>query len=247
MTRTGKVYLVGAGPGDPDLLTRKALRVLSLADVVIYDRLVGREILTLANPRAILIDGGKRYGEQAETQDAIHCAFLRYGDRTIVRLKGGDPMVFGRGGEELDFLVRNGFDVELVPGVSSAIAAPALAGIALTYRGVATSFAVVAGHRESVCALDWSAYAGIDTLVVLMGVEFRDLIAGSLISAGRPASQPVAFVTQASTNRERYVESTLGDVAKGSVPVEAPSVMVIGEVVSLRTPWRQMMTEEAFA
>lgn len=247
MTRTGKVYLVGAGPGDPDLLTRKAQRLLDLADVVIYDRLVSREILALANPLAILVDGGKRYGRQEEIQAEIHRAFLRHRHRTIIRLKGGDPMVFGRGGEELAFLVEHGFDVELIPGVSSAIAAPALAGIPLTYRGVAASFAVIAGHRQSVCSIDWAAHRGIDTLVVLMGVEFRDVIAGSLIAAGRPAGQPVAFLTEASTDRERYVESTLGVVARGSVEVGSPSVMVIGEVVRLRTPWKQPALAEATA
>lgn len=247
MTRTGKVYLVGAGPGDPDLLTRKALRLLEQAEVVIYDRLVSREILALANPRAILIDGGKRYGEQEAIQAGILRAFSNYRGREIVRLKGGDPMVFGRGGEELAYLTERGFDVEVVPGVSSAIAAPALAGIPLTYRGISASFAIVAGHRQSVCSLDWCAYRSVDTLVVLMGVEFRDVIAGSLIAAGRPETQPIAFVTEASTGRERYTESTLGAVARGKVEVEAPSVMVIGEVVRLRTPWRAAALEEASA
>lgn len=247
MTRTGKVYLVGAGPGDPDLLTRKALRLLDQAEIVIHDRLVSREILALVNSRSILIDGGKRYGEQEEVQSEIHRAFLRYRHRVIVRLKAGDPMVFGRGGEELAYLANHGFDVEVVPGVSSAIAAPALAGIPLTYRGVAASFAVVAGHRQSVCALDWSAYRGVDTLVVLMGVEFRDVIAGSLIAAGRPVDQPVAFVTEASTKSERCVASTLAAVARGGVDVEAPSVMVIGEVVRLRTAWNRRAFCEATA
>jgi uroporphyrin-III C-methyltransferase len=241
------VYLVGAGPGDPGLLTRKALRLLEDAEVVIHDRLVSSEILSLANPRAILVDGGKRFGEQERIQAEIHRAFLRHRDRVLVRLKAGDPMVFGRGGEELAFLSEHGFEVEVVPGVSSAVAAPALAGIPLTYRGVAASFAVIAGHRQSVCSVDWTAYRGIDTLVVLMGVELRDVIAGSLIGAGRPASQPVAFVTEASTRRERYVESTLGAVARGRVEVEAPSVMLIGEVVRLRTPWRAPALEEAAA
>lgn len=249
MVQKAKVYLVGAGPGDPDLLTRKALRVLANADCIIYDRLVSPEVLALANPDAAFIYAGKEQGQQETIQSEIFVWFLRTGElvRTIVRLKSGDPMVFGRGGEELEFLVRNGFEVEVVPGVSAAIAAPALAGIPLTYRGVAASFAVIAGHRQSVSALDWAAYRGIDTLVVLMGVEYRDLIAGSLIANGRPAAQPVAFIESSSTSRERVVETTLGAVARREVAVEAPAVMVIGEVVARRcvAPVRQSM--ETFA
>jgi len=236
VVQKAKVYLVGAGPGDPDLLTRKALRVLEQADCILYDRLVSPSILELANPSARLIYVGKEPGQQDEVQAEIYGWFLREGQRarTIVRLKSGDPMVFGRGGEELEFLARHGFAVEVVPGVSSAISAPALAGIPLTYRGTASSFAVIAGHRQSVATLDWSIYSAIDTLVVLMGVEYRDLIAGSLISQGRPASQPVAFIESSCTPRERVVETTLGALARREVEVASPAVMVIGEVVALR-------------
>lgn len=237
MTRMGKVYLVGAGPGDPELLTRKALRLLEQADVVVYDRLVSAEILALANPKAVLIYAGKEQGEQQRIQAAIFDQLLHYASRasTIVRLKSGDPMVFGRGGEELEFLMGRGIECEVVPGISSAVAAPALAGIPVTYRGVATSFAIIAGHRESVSGVDWGSYRAIDTLIVLMGVEFRDMIAGSLIAAGRPASQPVAFIERASTDSERVVETTLSQIARRRVAVEAPAVMVIGEVVRLRS------------
>lgn len=247
MAQRGKVYLVGAGPGDPDLLTRKALRVLEDADVVIYDRLVSADILALANPRAVLLDAGKEQGQQQEIQDRIYSWFLAFRDTDsmIVRLKGGDPMVFGRGAEEMHFLLRNGFDAELVPGVSSAIAAPALAGIPVTYRGVAASFAVIAGHRQSVTELDWSVYRGIDTLVVLMGVENRDIIAASLIEQGRPATQPVAFIENASTDRERVVESTLGEVARRNTDVAAPAVFIIGDVVALRSRLLSQITGEA--
>lgn len=237
MAQRGKVYLVGAGPGDPDLLTRKALRALEDADVVIYDRLVSPEILALANPHATFLYAGKEQGQQQEMQDQIYSWFLDFRDTysTIVRLKSGDPMVFGRGAEEMQFLLCNGFDVELVPGISSAIAAPSLVGIPLTYRGVAASFAVVAGHRQSLTELDWSIYRGIDTLVVLMGVENRDIIAASLMEHGRPSTQPVAFIQNASTDQERIVESTLDEVARRKVDVEAPAVFVIGEVVALRS------------
>jgi len=239
-----KVYLVGAGPGDPDLITRKALRLLEQADVIIHDRLVSEEILALANPQAEFLYAGKEAGEQERVQNEIYGWLLEYRNRAriIVRLKSGDPMIFGRGGEELEFLLRHGFEAEVVPGVSSAIAAPSLAGIPLTYRGTAASFAVIAGHRQSICALDWSAYSGIDTLIVLMGVEQRDFIAGSLIAYGRPQDQPVAFIINASTPRERIVEATLGQVARREVEVESPAVFVIGEVVRLRAK----LTTQAF-
>lgn len=236
MARRGKVYLVGAGPGDPELLTCKALRLLEQADVIIHDRLISPEILTLANPNAVLIDAGKDPGQQQQVQQRIFDLILRYAWQvsTIVRLKSGDPMVFGRGGEELEFLLDHGLACEVVPGISSALAAPSLAGIPVTYRGVATSFAVIAGHRQSVTALNWSIYRHIDTLVVLMGVEHRDVIAGSLIAAGRPSTQPVAFIERASRDSERVLETTLSEVARNRIAVEAPAVMVIGEVVALR-------------
>jgi uroporphyrin-III C-methyltransferase len=231
------VYLVGAGPGDPELLTRKALRLLEQADAIIYDRLVSAEILALANPGAAFIYAGKSQGQQDEVQAEIFDWFLRLADSAniIVRLKSGDPMVFGRGGEELAFLSDHGIGAEVVPGVSSALAGPGLAGIPVTHRGVAASFSVIAGHRQSLTSLDWSVYQGVDTLVILMGVEHRDVIAHTLIEQGRPADHPVAFIENASTGRERIVESTLGAVARGRVAVEAPAVIVIGEVVRHRT------------
>jgi uroporphyrin-III C-methyltransferase len=232
-----KVYLVGAGPGDPDLLTRKALRILQQADVVIYDRLISKEVLSLANPSAQLIYAGKRKGEQDEVQSEIYRAFLHHaaGARTIVRLKSGDPTVFGRCGEELAFLHENGIDAEVIPGISSALAAPALNGIPLTFRNIATSFTVIAGHRESIQSVDWASYSRIDTLIILMGVDNRVAIAESLLQAGRPPHEAVAFIENASTARERVVETTLADVRSGSVDVNSPAVIVIGDVVRCRT------------
>ena len=249
MASMAKVYLVGAGPGDPDLLTRKALRLLEQADVILYDRLVSDEILALANPLARLIDVGKQQGQQEEIQTEIFTWILRLSrsSSTIVRLKSGDPMVFGRGGEELEFLAQHGIEAEVVPGLSSALAAPALAGIPVTYRGVAASFSVIAGHRQSLTTLDWSVYKGVDTLIILMGVEHRDVIAHTLIEQGRPASQPVAFLENASTPSERVVESTLELVARRQAEVTAPAVMVIGEVVRHRTTLRRAMLQEAVA
>jgi uroporphyrin-III C-methyltransferase len=242
-----KVYLVGAGPGDPDLLTRKAERLLAQAEAVIYDKLVSPEILALANPNALFVHAHKQQGLQEEVQAEIFAWYLRLRSVSgpIVRLKSGDPMVFGRGAEELEFLTQHGFDVEIVPGVSSVTAAPALAGIPLTYRGVASSFTVLAGHRQAVKEIDWPAFRHTGTLVVLMGVENRAEIATCLIHGGRPARDPVAFLQYVSTDRECVRESTLEEVSRGKVEVEAPAIFVIGEVVRLRTTPQSRVHETA--
>lgn len=241
-----KVYLMGAGPGDPDLLTVKALRVLRTADVVLYDRLVSPEVLSLASPRAELIYVGKHEGEQESTQQLIFELLLQHAraGKTVARLKGGDPCVFGRAGEEWLSLARNGIEVEIVPGVSSALAAPELAGVPLTYRGLSHGFAVVAGHCAGAGGVDWRDYARVDTLVILMGVQERAHIARALIRAGRRADEPAVFVERSSTPEERVVDTTLGAVAAGGVEVEAPAVFVIGAVAALRTELAVRALEE---
>lgn len=231
-----KVYLVGAGPGDPELLTVKAAKLISLADVILYDRLVSTEILALARAEARLIYVGKEKGHAEETQQRIfgELALHAFCGRTVLRLKGGDPMVFGRGAEEWAFLARLGIDVEVVPGISSAIAAPALAAIPLTLRGVARSFAVVTGQDRDGFREDWQSCMGIDTLVILMGVAHRQRIARALIDSGRPASQACAFIERSSSPRERLVTTTLGSIAAGSVEVESPAIWICGDVVDHR-------------
>ena len=232
----GKVYLLGAGPGDPELLTIKGLRILRDADVILYDRLVSPEILALANPAALLIHTGKRHGRQEEIQNEINALMLQHAipGKTVVRLKGGDPMVFGRGAEEWALLAAHGIEVELIPGISSAIAVPALAGIPVTCRGVSSSFAVITGHNQKSETPDWVKFRLVDTLVILMGVENRVRIATELIALGRPATEPVAYIERGSTDRERVVTATLAEVARGEVQVDSPAVCVIGEVVRLR-------------
>jgi uroporphyrin-III C-methyltransferase len=235
-TATGKVYLVGAGPGDPELLTLKALRLLREADVVIYDRLVSPRTLALANCDARLIHAGKEQGQQERIQREIESQMLEnaLAGRIVVRLKGGDPMVFGRGAEEWRFLAERGIAVELVPGVSSALAVPALAGLPLTCRGVASSFAVIAGHRRNLSTQNWARYLHVDTLVILMGVDNRRSIARNLIKAGRSTEEPLAFVERGSTESERVVTATLGEVARGVIEVRPPAILVIGQAVRLR-------------
>lgn len=229
------IYLVGAGPGDPDLLTVKALRVLQRADVVLYDRLISAEVLSCINAQAMLIDVGKEEGQQHEIQQQIVPLLIEWSAKaqTVVRLKSGDPMVFARGGEELAELLEAGCEVEVVPGVSSALAAPELAGIPLTFRGVARSFAIVTGHGKDGMLQDWAAYARVDTLIILMGVRKRAVIAAELLRVGRPEDEPVAFIERASTPTERRVFSTLGQVAAGETEVENPAVWVVGEVVAV--------------
>jgi uroporphyrin-III C-methyltransferase len=233
----GKVCLVGAGPGDPDLLTLKAARRLREAEVVLYDRLVSAEILTLADPNAIFIDTGKEEGHAEAIQQDIHRLLLQYAweGKRVVRLKGGDPFVFGRGGEEVLFLRQHGIDVEVVPGISSAIAAPALAGIPVTHRGVAASVTVMTARCKGGTEADWSKVARVDTLVILMGVKWRERIARHLLACGRPAKEPAAFIERATTSRERVIETTLGAIAAGKVTVESPAVLVLGAVVKMRS------------
>ena len=234
--KSGKLYLIGAGPGDPELLTLKAARCLRQCDVVLYDRLVNPQILAMSREGAELINVGKHEGEQEHTQKQILNLIRLHvlAGKVVGRLKGGDPLIFGRGAEEWAFGLELGIDVELIPGVSSAIGVPGLAGIPLTYRKVSQSFAVITGHCHQGRAEDWQRYAAVDTLVILMGVQNRAFIAQSLIEAGRSSSEPVAFVQRGSLPEEEVVESTLGEVADGCIEVHSPAVFVVGQVVRVR-------------
>lgn len=229
-------FLVGAGPGRADLLTLRAAELLRSADVVLHDRLVSDEVLSLARPGAELIYVGKGEGEQDRTQDRIFDLFagLAATSRRVVRLKGGDPMVFGRGAEEWAWLAERGLPVEIVPGVSSAIGAPELAGIPASFRSAGCGFAVVTGACAGGAPNVWSRYAAVETLIILMGVARRAEIARALIAAGRPQDEPVCFIENGSTERERVLVADLASVAAGAVEVAAPAVWVTGEVVRLR-------------
>jgi uroporphyrin-III C-methyltransferase len=229
----GTLYLIGAGPGDPELLTLKAARIIGECDVLLYDRLIGPGVLKFAKPAAELIYVGKREGEQEQTQRQIFQMILHFANagKSIGRLKGGDPMVFGRGGEEWALATSHGIPTVLIPGISSAIGVPGIAGIPLTYRLVSDAFAVVTAHHQQGEASDWQKYAAIDTLVILMGVKNRVFIAQSLITAGRPHDDAVAFIERGSLPSQRIVESVLSEVAAGRVDVRSPAVFVIGPVV----------------
>lgn len=239
-TAPGQVWIVGAGPGDPELLTVKAVRALENADVVLYDRLVGAGVLELIPATTERIYVGKGHGDQDSLQPEIMTQLEQFAlaGKRVVRLKGGDPFVFGRGAEEWAHLGARDIKVHVVPGISSSLAVPSLAGIPLTFRAVARAFAVVTGHRaidpDAGSPPDWADCARVDTLVVLMGVGERVSIATALIAAGRDPSEPCAFIERGTTPRERVIVSSLSLVSDGLVDVEAPAVWVIGRVVNLR-------------
>ncbi len=228
-----KAFLVGAGPGDPKLLTLSAVDALRASDVVLCDRLVHPEILAHTKATATSIFVGKEYGRQEEIQNEIYAYFEQFAGRDLVltRLKGGDPYVFGRGAEEYLRLVELGFDVQVIPGISSCIGVPGLASIPLTVRGVSRGFAVVTGHCAGDDSLDWSAYSRIDTLVILMGVKERCRIARNLIDSGRAADEPMAFIENGSLSDEKIILCTLSEVASGGVSVRSPAVAIVGAAV----------------
>ena len=238
---SGRVVLVGAGPGDPDLITVKGLRWLRRADVVVYDQLVGPALLEEAPAEALRIFAGKSAGRHYLEQSAINAILIHHAEagRLVIRLKGGDPFVFGRGGEEVLACARAGVTVEVVPGVSSALAVPAAAGIPVTHRGLASSFAVVTGHEDPgklESAVDWERLAAaVDTLVILMGVGAFPRIALRLLAAGRSAATPVAVIHRGTTEAEETLVGTLGDLAVRSAQLQSPAVIVIGEVVTFRS------------
>ena len=227
------VYLVGAGPGEADLLTLRASRVLGRADVVVFDRLVDPAVLEMARSDAELIDVGKRPGH-SNSQDLINALLVSLGQTRacVVRLKGGDPFVFGRGGEEYEALAGAGVSCEVVPGVSSAFAAPAVAGIPVTHRGLSHGVTVVTGHAREGAAVDFRRLANPDvTLVVLMGVQRRASIVVELIEGGLEPATPVAVIERAHMKGQRVQRARLDELDR--LDVTAPAVLVIGPVSEL--------------
>lgn len=232
------VYLVGAGPGDPGLLTRRGAELLAGADVVVYDRLVDPALLALARPGAELVDAGDR---GVGRQDEINALLVDRGRAglSVVRLKGGDPFLFGRGGEEAEALAAAGVPWEPVPGVSSALAVPAYAGVPATHRGLSSSVTVVTGHVGDPTApggVDWESLARAGgTIVVLMGMATREEIARRLVAAGRPPDTPVVVVQWGTTPAQRTARTTLAGL--GAVDLGSPSVVVVGPVAGLDLSW----------
>ena len=241
-TKQGKVFLVGAGPGDPDLMTIKGRECIRRADVIIYDHLADPVLLTSASKNTEIIYAGKKGGHHTLSQTEINALIISKAKKggIVTRLKGGDPFVFGRGGEEAQTLVEAGVSFEVVPGVTSAIAAPAYAGIPLTHRNFTSAFTVVTGHEDplkSESRINWSALAKIGgTIVFLMGVKNLPHIVQQLIRNGMDADTPVALVRWGTTPRQKAVTGTLANiVAKTEAAgIKAPAIIVIGDVVRLR-------------
>ena len=245
----GWVWLVGAGPGDPGLLTLHGMNALRQADVVVYDARVSEEILSWA-PQAEVIYAGKRGGKPSAQQRDISLKLvdLAHDDRRVVRLKGGDPFVFGRGGEEAQSLVQHGIPIRIVPGITAGVGGLAYAGIPVTHRDVNQSVTFVTGHDQSgqtPDTLDWAAIGrGSQVIVIYMGMKHIGRIAEALISGGRPASDPVAVVTTATTDDQRVLETTL-DMAEADIArlgMEPPAIICIGKAVQMRDvlDWQAM-------
>ena len=241
-SKPGKVYLIGAGPGDPGLITLKGRELLSRAEVVIYDRLASPRLLSFARPDAERIYVGKRTGRHTVDQDGINKLIVEKAreGKLVARLKGGDPFIFGRGGEEAQVLAQEGIPFEVVPGVTSAIAVPAYAGIPLTHRAHTASVAFITGHRHvdrNEADIDWENLAkGVGTLVFLMGVKNLPFIVEQLMSFGRRPDTPVAVIRWGTTPLHRSVSGTLSDIVHkvADANLKPPAIIVIGDVVSLR-------------
>ncbi len=235
----GKVYLTGAGPGDIELLTVKALRVIKEADVIIYDRLANPDILEYAKDGCEFVYVGKEDGRHIMPQDdmneVIYQNALKHAN--VVRLKGGDPFVFGRGGEEALYLLERDVKFEIIPGITSAISAPAYAGIPVTHRGVSVSFRVVTGHEspnKKVSQIPWDTFKTDDTIVFLMGLHNLPKISEKLIEIGKDRDYPVAVISKGTTKDQSVVVGTLENIVEKAKDIPTPALIVVGRVVELR-------------
>jgi uroporphyrinogen III methyltransferase / synthase len=253
MIKQGKVYIIGAGPGDPGLITLRGAACIREADVIIYDHLVGPEILRHAGAKARLIYAGKQGGDHTLSQDEINRRLVEEAGQgaVVARLKGGDPFIFGRGGEEAEVLREAGISFEIVPGVTSAIAVPAYAGIPLTHRSHTSTVAFVTGHEDPTKGesdIDWAALAGIGTLVFLMGVKNIAMIAENLIRCGKDAATPAALVRRGTTPDQQTLTGTLADIAQkaGENRFGPPAILVVGGVVGLRQAMNWFETKPLF-
>ena len=234
-----QVYLTGAGPGDIELLTLKAHRVITEADVIIYDRLANPEILEMAKDGCEFVYVGKEDGRHTLPQDEINEVIYKNALKhdVVVRLKGGDPFVFGRGGEEGAYLHKRGINYEIIPGITSAISVPAYAGIPVTHRGVAVSFRVVTGHEspnKEVSQIPWENFKTDDTIVFLMGLHNLSKISSKLIEIGKPKNYPCAVISKGTTKEQSVVVGTLEDIVEKARRVSTPALIIVGHVVELR-------------
>lgn len=238
--KQGKVFLVGAGPGDPDLITVKGLRAIQAADVILYDRLINDDLLQAAKTNAQLVYCGKLPNDHWMRQEAINQFLIKHvkNGKVVTRLKGGDPFVFGRGGEEAEALAKHDIPFEIIPGITAGIAVPAYAGIPVTHREHSSSFALVTGHRHTNSSdhIHWESLAkGIDTVVFYMGVKNLPTIQEKMLEHGRDEMTPVAFIHWGTTKDQRTLIGTLGNIVEKvrEENVKNPAIIVIGDVVTL--------------
>jgi uroporphyrin-III C-methyltransferase len=239
--KKGRVFICGAGPGDPKLVTLRAIELLKTCDVVLYDRLVGKEIIDQIPAGIEKVYVGRTVGDLTTHQDRTNELMVKYAKKgkDVLRLKGGDPFIFGRGAEEAEYLIKHGIKFEIVPGITSAIASPAYAGIPLTHRRYSSSVAIVTGHEgaeKDELTVRWDRLAGaVDTIVILMGIGQLDQISRDLIKAGMKKSTKVTIIASGTTDRQRVVGGTLGSIAGAArkTGVKPPAVIVIGRVAGL--------------
>ena len=245
---TGKVFIVGAGPGDPKLITLKAVESIKSADIVLYDRLVSKKIVAMIPKRAEKMYVGRDVGDDYKHQDTTNDMMVKFAkkNKIVVRLKGGDPFIFGRGGEEAEFLRKHKVKYEIIPGITSGIGSAEYSGIPLTHRKFASSVVFVTGHedaKKSEGVVDWKKLAkAVDTIVIMMGLSRIDIISKKLISGGLSKNTPVAVIQNGTTDEHRMIKGTLSNISKkiSEAKIKPPSIIVLGKVVNLsdKIGWR---------
>ena len=245
---TGKVFIVGAGPGDPKLITLKAVESIKSADVVLYDRLVSKKIVAMIPKRAEKMYVGRDVGDDYKHQDTTNDLMVKFAkkNKNVVRLKGGDPFIFGRGGEEAEFLRKHKVKYEIIPGITSGIGSAEYSGIPLTHREYASSVVFVTGHedaKKTEGVVDWKRLAkAVDTIVIMMGLSRLEIISKKLISGGLSKNTPVAVIQNGTTDEHRMIKGTLSNISKKVIEakIKPPSIIIVGKVVNLsdKIGWR---------
>lgn len=245
---TGKVFIVGAGPGDPKLITLKAVESIKSADIVLYDRLVSKKIVAMIPKRAEKMYVGRDVGDDYKHQDTTNDLMVKFAkkNKNVVRLKGGDPFIFGRGGEEAEFLRAHKVKYEIIPGITSGIGSAIYSGIPLTHREYASSVVFVTGHedaKKTEGVVDWKRLAkAVDTIVIMMGLSRLEIISKKLISGGLSKNTPVAVIQNGTTDEHRMIKGTLTNISKKVIAakIQPPSIVIVGKVVNLsdKIGWR---------
>jgi uroporphyrin-III C-methyltransferase len=245
---TGKVFIVGAGPGDPKLITLKAVEVIKSSDVVLYDRLVSKKIIAMIPKKAEKMYVGRDVGDDYKHQDTTNELMVKFAkkNKNVVRLKGGDPFIFGRGGEEAEFLRQHKVKYEIIPGITSGIGSAEYSGIPLTHRDFASSVVFVTGHedaKKTQGVVDWKKLAkAVDTIVIMMGLSRLDIISKKLISGGLDKNTPVAVIQNGTTDEHRLLKGTLSNISKKvkKAKIKPPTIIIVGKVVNLsdKIGWR---------